>query len=78
MSATFPFQSIFCVLSSGRAVEQSMTVWMPTRAAGKLVGSFRSACTVVAPQSRRKSAGFCLGRTIQRTWCRCEATVLSA
>ena len=38
-----------------------------TRAAGSEVRSLRSACTVVAPQSRRKSAGFCRGRTMQRT-----------
>ena len=38
-----------------------------TSAAGREVGSLRSACTVVAPQSRRKSAGFCRGRTMQRT-----------
>jgi hypothetical protein len=39
MRATLPSQSIFCVDSSGRAVEQSITVWMPTSAAGRLVGS---------------------------------------
>ena len=68
MSATLPSQSIFWVLSSGLAVQQSMIVWMPTRAAGMLVGSLRSADTVVAPQSLRKSAGFCLGLTMQRTY----------
>lgn len=53
--------------SSGRAVAQSMTVETPTRAAGSEEGSVRSACTVVAPQSRRKSAGLSRGRTMQRT-----------
>lgn len=131
MSATLPSQSTFCVDSSGRAVAQSMMALMPTRVAGREVGSVRSACrtgesrwrhvsgdashsvrlgvpnlilllppasqpacclpvgdhhsqlrrrrglrrscachltcTVVAPQSRRKSAGFCLGFTMQRT-----------
>ena len=42
---TLPSQSILEVLSSGRAVEQSMMVWIPTSAAGSDVGSFRSACT---------------------------------
>lgn len=45
MFHTLPSQSILEVLSSGRAVEQSMMVWMPTSAAGSDVGSFRSACT---------------------------------
>jgi len=67
MRAFLPSQSTFVVDSSGRAVAQSMTVWMPTRVAGRDEGSPRSACTVVAPQSRKKSAGFCLGRTMQRT-----------
>lgn len=56
--ATLPSQSTLEMLSSGRLVAQSMTVWMPTRAAGMEEGSVRSADTVVAPQSRRKSAGF--------------------
>ena len=91
MSATLPSQSIFCADSSGRAVAQSTTVWMPTSAAGMEVGSFKSTCnsksglqnlyelcwtetarmvctcTVVAPQSRKKSAGVCRGLTVQRT-----------
>ena len=67
MRATFPSQSIRDVLSSGLAVQQSMTVCIPTSAAGRLVESFKSACTVVAPQSLRKSAGFCLGRTMHLT-----------
>lgn len=58
--------------SSGRAVAQSMTVLTPTSAAGREEGSVRSACTVVAPQSRRKSAGLSRGRTMQRT---CSAEV---
>ena len=68
MRATFPSQSTFCVFSSGLAVEQSMIAWIPTNAAGRLVESFRSAWTVVAPQSLRKSAGFCLGRTMHLTF----------
>lgn len=67
MRATLPSQSIFSVDSSGRAVAQSMTVWMPTRAAGKEDGSVKSAWTVVAPQSRRKSAGLYLGLTMHLT-----------
>ena len=67
MRAFLPTQSTFWVDSSGLAVAQSMTVWMPTRVAGRDEGSPRSACTVVAPQSRKKSAGFCRGRTMQRT-----------
>lgn len=44
MRATLPSQSIFWADSSGRAVAQSTTVWMPTSAAGMEVGSFKSTC----------------------------------
>lgn len=40
---TLPSQSTLLVGSSGRAVEQSMTVCTPTSAAGNDVGSLRSA-----------------------------------
>lgn len=44
INATLPSQSTFCVLSSGLAVAQSMIALMPTRVAGREVGSVRSAC----------------------------------
>jgi hypothetical protein len=44
MRATLPSQSTFCVLSSGRAVAQSMMALIPTRVAGRDVGSVKSAC----------------------------------
>ena len=45
---TLPSQSTLEVLSSGLAVAQSMTVWMPTSAAGSDEGSPRSACIVTS------------------------------
>lgn len=38
--------------SSGRAVDASITVWMPTIAAGSVSGFVRSPLTVVAPRCR--------------------------
>ena len=43
MSAFLPSQSTLSVDSSGLAVAQSITVWMPTSAAGSEDGSVRSA-----------------------------------
>ena len=40
---TLPSQSTFWAFSSGRAVAQSITVWMPTMVAGREVRSLRSA-----------------------------------
>ena len=65
--AFLPSQSTVAADSSGLAVAQSTTVCTPTSAAGSDEGSVRSAWTVVAPQSRRKSAGFWRGLTMQRT-----------
>nr|GME01735.1 hypothetical protein Iba_scaffold1679039CG0010 [Ipomoea batatas] len=61
--ATFPSQSTVLMGSSGRPVAQSITVWIPTNVAGIVSGLLKSACSTVAPQSRRKSAGAGLGLT---------------
>ena len=67
MSATFASQSTLEMGSSGLDVAQSTTMEMPTSVAGMDDGSLRSPVTVVAPHSRRKSAGTSRGRTRQRT-----------
>ncbi len=75
MSATLPSQSIFVVGSSGRAVAQSMTVWMPTNAAGSDDGSFRSAYArarhVIAERLVKINELQCDGNLERAIWSKC-------